>query len=95
MKDLIRYRREFHKYAETSWNEVRTSARIAEILEKSGVETVLTGEEVIDTDTIKPPVQLSRDIRDSNMERALLQGALPGYVRRGDGIPGVIGVIGL
>lgn len=93
MKDLIRYRREFHKYAETSWNEVRTSARIAEILEKSGVETVLTGEEVIDTDTIKPPVQLSRDIRDSNMERALLQGALPGYVRRGDGIPGVIGVI--
>ena len=85
MKDLIRYRREFHKYAETSWNEAIQTR--AEILEKSGVETVLTGEEVIDTDTIKPPVQLSRDIRDSNMERALLQGALPGYVRRGDGIP--------
>jgi len=30
MNDIIKYRREFHKYAESSWNEIRTSARVAE-----------------------------------------------------------------
>ena len=32
MNEFVQYRREFHKYPENGWSEIRTSARIAEIL---------------------------------------------------------------
>lgn len=93
MIDVIEYRREFHKFAEKSWNEVRTSARVAEILDSIGVETILMGEEVVNTATLKHPIDVSEETRKANMKRALEQGAKAEYVERSNGYPGVIGII--
>lgn len=43
--ELIQLRRDFHRYPETSWLEMRTSAKIAEYLTELGME-VLTGKNV-------------------------------------------------
>ena len=40
MKDIVKYRREFHKFPEKGWDEVRTSARVAEILEGYGITNI-------------------------------------------------------
>ena len=40
--ELVRIRRDFHKYPETGWLEMRTSTKIAEYLTNLGME-VLTG----------------------------------------------------
>ena len=42
--ELIQLRRDFHRYPETSWLEMRTSAKIAEYLTELGME-VLTGKD--------------------------------------------------
>ena len=47
--ELIAQRRDFHKYAESGWFEMRTSSLIARRLTELGYE-VLTGEAVCDRD---------------------------------------------
>jgi aminobenzoyl-glutamate utilization protein A len=49
-EELISTRRDFHKNAESGWNEYRTSAIIADKLEKLGYEVVV-GEELLDLDS--------------------------------------------
>jgi len=93
MNDIIKYRREFHKYAESSWNEIRTSARVAEILEGYGVTQILMGKDVVNVNTLRFPVDVSEATRRSNVERALAQGAKAEYVEKTDGYPGVIAII--
>ena len=51
MNKYIEYRREFHHYPEIGWTEIRTSARVAELLEKMGYECKM-GLEVLDEKTI-------------------------------------------
>lgn len=91
MDKFINYRREFHKYAENSWHEIRTSARVAEILEEMGYECLM-GLNAIDYDTIGFEL-LSEEERKKDMERAIIQGANPDYVTRTDGFPGVVAVL--
>ncbi|MBS5334396.1 MAG: amidohydrolase [Clostridiales bacterium] len=93
MNEIIKNRREFHKYAETSWDEVRTSARIAQILEGYGVKKLFMGTEAVNKDTLKYPIELSEKRREDNIKRAVLQGASEEYVKRTDGYPGVVAVI--
>lgn len=45
--DLVRWRRDFHRFAETGWTEFRTSARIAETLAGLGFEVAL-GRAIVD-----------------------------------------------
>lgn len=75
MDAITQNRREFHKFAETSWNEIRTSARIAEILETAGVQTILMGRDAVNVETLHSPIELSMQQRQQNMRRALQQGA--------------------
>ena len=49
-QELIKLRREFHQYPELGWMEMRTSARIAELLESYGCDQVLMVTEVCKTD---------------------------------------------
>ena len=49
-QELIKLRREFHQYPEPGWMEMRTSARIAELLESYGCDQVLMGTEVCKAD---------------------------------------------
>ena len=44
-EELTKIRRDFHRYPETGWLEMRTSAKIAEYLKSLGLE-VLTGKSV-------------------------------------------------
>ena len=58
MNQFIEYRREFHKYPENGWREIRTSARVAEILTAMGY-TCLMGPDVANVDSIIPLVRPS------------------------------------
>ena len=59
MNQITKYRREFHRYAETGWNEVRTSARIAEILAGLGAKDIHVGRNAVNIQTVKSPIDLS------------------------------------
>ena len=90
-EDLIAQRRDFHKYAETGWLEMRTSSLIARQLTDLGYE-VLTGEDVCDRDArMGVP---SEEVLEKNYLRAVEQGADPEFVEhtRG-GMTGVIGIL--
>lgn len=91
MNKFIEYRREFHHYPEIGWRELRTSARIAEILEDMGY-TCLMGKDVLNEDTISFEM-LTDEEKQVEKERAILQGASPAYVERTEGYPGVIVVL--
>lgn len=88
MNKFIEYRREFHRYPELGWREIRTSARVAEILEEMGY-TCLMGTDVIDVNTLSFE-KLSEEEKKGEMVRAIAQGAKPEYVDRTNGFPGVI-----
>ena len=88
MNQFIEYRREFHHYPEIGWREMRTSARIAEILEGMGYRCLM-GDEVVKLESIDFEM-LSDEEKKAEMERAVAQGANPDYVKRTNGYPGVI-----
>ncbi len=88
MNKFIEYRREFHQYAELGWREIRTSARIAEILEDMGY-TCLMGTDVIDVNSLSFEM-LSDEEKKAEKDRAIAQGAKGEYVERTEGYPGVI-----
>lgn len=88
MNKFIEYRREFHHYPEIGWREIRTSARVAEILEGMGYRCLM-GKDVLNLDTIAFEM-LTEEERQAEMNRAVSQGADPSYVERTEGYPGVI-----
>ncbi|MFI3226226.1 MAG: amidohydrolase [Clostridia bacterium] len=90
MSEFVEYRREFHKYAEVSWTEIRTSARVAEILDSFGYKDILMGTQVLDTDVIIEPVRLIDEQKEIEKERAVNQGAKKIWVDKTEGYPGVI-----
>ena len=79
MNQFIEYRREFHKYPENGWREIRTSARVAEILTAMGY-TCLMGPDVVNVDSIIPLVRPSEAEIRACKERAVAQGANPEFV---------------
>jgi aminobenzoyl-glutamate utilization protein A len=91
MPKLISLRRDFHKYAETGWNEYRTASIIAEQLEQLGYE-LLVGREIIDGDARMGLPE--KNVREKQYDRALSQGAAIKHVERmADGYTGVVGTI--
>ena len=88
--DLVACRRDFHKYAETGWLEMRTSSIIARKLTELGYE-VLTGDQVCKKDArMGVP---SDEVLEQQYQRAVEQGADPEFVQRTRG--GMTGVIGI
>lgn len=90
-EELTALRRDFHKYAEPGWLEMRTSSIIARRLTELGYE-VLVGEQVCDRDSrMGVP---SQEVLDRAYERAVVQGADPEFVKATkDGMTGVIGIL--
>ncbi len=88
--EMISFRRDFHKYAETGWHEMRTASLIARRLTQLGYE-VLVGEEVCrKEDRMGLP---SDEVLKESYERAIRQGADPEFVKATEG--GFTGVIGI
>lgn len=91
-EDLIAIRRDFHKYAETGWFEMRTSSIIARKLTDMGLDEVLVGDQVCKKDArMGVP---SEEALQENYERAVRQGGDPEFLpyTKG-GMTGVIGII--
>lgn len=89
MNKFVEYRREFHQYPENGWREIRTSARVAEILTKLGY-VCLMGTDVVNVDSIVKFVRPSEEEKAQQMKRAIEQGADPAFVERTQGVSGVI-----
>lgn len=89
--ELISWRRDFHKYAETGWLEMRASSLIARRLKNMGYE-VLTGEDVCLREArMGVP---SEEVLEEAYRRAVSQGADTEYVEdMRDGMTGVIGIL--
>lgn len=89
--ELVAQRRDFHKYAESGWFEMRTTSIIARKLTELGYE-VLLGEDVCDRDARMGVADEAT--LEAQYERALKQGADPDFVRatRG-GMTGAIGIL--
>ena len=88
--EMVSVRRDFHKYAETGWLEMRTSSIIARKLKNLGYE-VLIGEQVCEKDErmgVPSPEEL-----ETAYKRAVGQGADPEFVKATEG--GMTGVIGI
>ena len=88
---LMAQRRDFHKYAESGWQEMRTSSIIARKLTDLGYE-VLTGAQVCKKDArMGVPDEV---VLEKAYQRAIEQGADPEFVEatRG-GMTGVIGIL--
>lgn len=88
MNKFIEYRREFHHYPEIGWREIRTSARIAEIVEAMGYKALM-GTDVINEDSLTFEM-LTDEEKAAEKERAVKEGAKPEYVERTEGYPGVV-----
>ena len=89
--DLIAQRRDFHKYAEMGWFEMRTSSIIARKLKDMGYE-VLTGDQVCKRES-RMGVPSEEEL-EKQYERAVAQGADPEFVpRTRGGMTGVIGIL--
>ncbi len=88
--NLIKYRRDIHKHAETAWTEFRTASIVAETLTRLGYQ-VAVGEEVIDAQVMMG-VPSEQELLN-NQARAIAQGADPNWVARMQG--GKTGVMGV
>ncbi len=89
MNKFVEYRREFHKYPENGWREIRTSARIAEILTGMGYQCLM-GPDVVHEESIVKFVRPSDEEKAEQMKRAIVQGANPAFVEKTKGVSGVI-----
>ncbi len=87
---LIAQRRDFHKYAESGWLEMRTSSIIARKLKNLGYE-VLTGDQVCKKEARMGVPEES--VLEQAYQRAVEQGADPEFVEHTKG--GMTGVIGI
>ena len=89
--ELVRQRRDFHKYPEVRWTEMRTASIIASKLTELGYE-VLIGEQVCDSE---PRVHVPSDeALKQAYQRAIAQGADPKFAEATkDGLTGVIGIL--
>ena len=93
VESSILYRREFHKYAEPSWKEIRTTSRIVEILHELGYEDVKFGIDAIDIDSIIKEVKLDEEQRQTEIQRAIKQGANKDIAKKTLGYPGVVATL--
>ena len=90
--ELIQLRRDFHRYPETSWLEMRTSAKIAEYLTELGME-VFTGKDVCREEArIGVP---DSDILERHFSQVKEQGAPARFLTEEleQGYTGVVGIL--
>jgi len=89
LEELIKLRRDFHKYAEAGWCEFRTTSVIAEFLSNLGYD-VKVGREILDESSV-----MGRDesVIPKEIERATKQGADPKWIERMAGYTGALAVL--
>ena len=80
--EIIKLRRDFHKYPETCWFEFRTTAIIAKYLEDNGLQ-IFMGKDVIDEKAVV--LYPNEEEIKTAMNRAVAEGANSEYIKRTNG----------
>ena len=88
--DLVKFRRDFHRHAESGWTEFRTASIVASNLESYGYK-VLVGDEVMDGSAMMGVPD--EETLNKHMERAKAQGAPAKYLDKMKG--GKTGLVGI
>jgi aminobenzoyl-glutamate utilization protein A len=90
-QDLVGYRRDFHRHAESGWTEFRTASLIARRLDDLGYEVRVGRDVVCDQDRMGVP---ATDVLEACWQRAATEGGDKQYLEamRG-GFTGVVGVL--
>jgi len=89
--EVVKFRRDFHKYPELGWLEFRTASIVAKTLEECGF-SVVVGEDAMNADTMRnvPP----DDELEAQLKRAKAQGAHSEYLEKmKGGKTAVVGVL--
>ena len=86
-EELVGFRREFHKHAESAFSEFWTTAYLAATLTKAGYD-VHIGDSVIKHDA-RHGVPDEETLK-ARMKAAVEQGADPEWIRRMDGLTGLV-----
>lgn len=91
--ELIRIRRDLHRYPELGWMEMRTSSIIASYLKECGCDQVLTGRQVCREES-RMGLPSEEELERHYQEAAFREGADQAYLpdTRG-GFTGVIGIL--
>lgn len=90
-EQLVRWRRDFHKHAESGFLELRTASIVASTLEQLGYEVSVGTEVMSKTDRMGVP---SEEILESHKRWALENGAEIRWVEQmAGGMTGVVGVL--
>ncbi len=89
MKTTAR-RRDFHQHPEVGWTEFRTASIVIKELKELGYEVYFGKDVLVDEECMGIP---SKEIIDSQMKRAISQGADPELVKKMNG--GRTGVLGI
>lgn len=87
-REMIRTRRDFHRYPEAAWTEFRTSSIIAEKLERLGYKNLKVGEAVINKDAVMG--RPSDEEIDEHIKRAVMQGGNFGWIKEMNKYTGVV-----
>lgn len=86
--ELVRWRRDLHRYPEAAWKEFRTTSLIARHLASLGF-TLKLGE-----DLLAAPLVMGREVDvAAEKARALLQGGDPDWIERMGDLTGVMGLL--
>ena len=89
--ETVQTRRDFHKYAERGWLEMRTASIVARKLNNLGYQVLVGKELMCETARMGLP---SKRVLTLNYKRAILQGADPYYLEKvKDGFTAVAGII--
>ncbi len=87
-REMIRTRRDFHRYPEAAWTEFRTSSIIAEKLERLGYKNLKVGEAVINKDAVMG--RPSEEEINEHIKRAVMQGGNFGWIKEMNRYTGVV-----
>lgn len=88
LEQLVKWRREFHKFPETGWSEFWTTTKIADYLDAIGFE-ILLGKEIINPDFVRGR---NKAIVEKGIQRAKDYGANPKWLDKMDGYTGCVAV---
>ncbi|MCR5346561.1 MAG: amidohydrolase [Fretibacterium sp.] len=85
--EMIRTRRDLHRYPEAAWTEFRTSSLVAERLERLGYKPRV-GAAVIDKESVMG--RPSEEEIDQHIRRAVMQGGNEGWIKEMERYTGVV-----